>query len=85
MSGGLRTPRKSLIADLKTYGEDAVAKKIRGLSKREYDRLADIAFHHSLTGMLLSKALALAAVEVVEGAPRELKRKRRAFSNAKPG
>jgi hypothetical protein len=75
--GVLHTPRKALIEDLKAYGEDSVAKKIRGLSKGEYDRLSEIAFTHSLSGMLLAKALALAAVEVVEGAPRELMRRRR--------
>jgi hypothetical protein len=76
----LYTPRKNLIVDLKAYGEDDVARKIRGLSKKEYDRLGNLASDHSLTGMLLAKALALAAVEVVEGEPRPLKRKRRLFA-----
>ena len=30
--------------------------------------------------MLLAKALALAAVEIIEGKPRELKKKRRVFA-----
>ncbi|MCA9623171.1 MAG: hypothetical protein KC731_29330 [Myxococcales bacterium] len=77
--GTLNTPRKKLVEDLKTYGEDQVATKIRGLSKRDYERLSEIAFTHALTGMLVAKALALAAVEVVEGAPRDLARKRRIF------
>ena len=77
---GLHTPRKTLIADLEAYGEDAVASKIGRLSARDYERLSDLAFTHALSGMLLAKALALAAVEIVEGRPRELRRKRRILS-----
>lgn len=80
MPGGrLYTPRKKLVGELKSYGEDQVARKIRGMSNDDYDRLQQVAFVHSLTSMLLAKALCLAAVEVVEGKPRPLKRKRRVF------
>lgn len=68
-----------MVEDLKDYGEDDVAAKIPGLSESDLTRIGEIAFDHSLTGMLLAKAIALAAVEVVEGHPRELKRKRRRF------
>jgi hypothetical protein len=75
----LCTPPENMIEDLKDYGEDDVAAKISGLSEPDLARIGEIAFEHALTGMLLAKAVALAAVEVVEGGPRELKRKRRRF------
>jgi hypothetical protein len=73
------TPKENLVQDLEQYGEDAVAAQVKDLSQIDYDRLGDIAFEHACTGMLIAKALALAAVEVIEGKPRELKRKRRVF------
>ena len=80
--GVVETPPEVLIADLQSYGEDEVAAQVHSLSKGQIERLGQIAFTHACTGMLLAKALSLAAVEVVEGAPRELKRKRRVFKRA---
>src|SRR5258706_7063711 len=46
-----------------------------------YERVCQIGFKHALTGMHLMKAGCLAAIEVMEGAPRELRRQRRAWSD----
>jgi len=76
----LYSPRDNVVQDLVEYGEDEAAGQVMNLSKEDYDRLGQIAFEHACTGMLLAKALALAAVEIIEGKPRELKRKRRVFT-----
>src|SRR5258706_7025328 len=46
-----------------------------------YERVCQIGFKHALTGMHLMKAGCLAAIEVMEGAPRELRRQRRDWSD----
>ena len=71
--------------DLRAYGEDAVAEKLPTISDEAFFRIGERAFDYSCmpttlksgAGMLIAKALALAAVEVIEGAPRALRRKRR--------
>jgi hypothetical protein len=73
------TPRESIVQDLKDYGEDESASQILHLSAEDWNRFDKIASKHAYTGMLLAKAVALAAVEITEGKPRELKRKRRIF------
>jgi len=66
--------------DLRNYGEDEVASKVMHLRRDQLERLFELAAVHSQTGMLFAKALALAAVEVVEGHTRALRRERRKFS-----
>ena len=46
-----------------------------------YERVCQIGFKYALTGMHLMKAGCLAAVEVMEGAPRDLRRQRRDWSD----
>ena len=76
----LYTPRDNLVQDLVAYGEEEAAAQLMNLTKEDYDRLGHIAFEHACPGMLLAKASALAAIEIIEGKPRELKRKRRVFT-----
>jgi len=78
--GTLYTPTDNLVQHLVDYGEDEAAGHVMNLTKEDFDHLAEIAFDHACTGMLLAKALALAAVEIIEGKPRELKKKRRVFA-----
>ncbi len=66
--------------DLRNYGEDEVASKVMHLRGDQLERLFELAAVHAQTGMLFAKALALAAVEVVEGHTRPLRRERRKFS-----
>jgi hypothetical protein len=66
--------------DLRNYGEDEVASKVMRLRRDQLERLFELAAVHAQTGMLFAKALALAAVEVVEGHTRALRRGRRKFS-----
>ncbi len=76
--------RRAIADDLWRYGEDDLAWRVINLGDHDLDRTAEIAGKNAATsdvpsgaGMLLSKAIALAAVEVLEGEPRPLARKRR--------
>jgi hypothetical protein len=74
------TSRASVVKDLLDYGESEVALEIGGLSEERWREIGTRAFDLALVHGLLAKALALAAVEIVEGRPRELRRQRRRFS-----
>jgi hypothetical protein len=76
--------RRAIAHELWRYGEDDMARHAINLTDHELDRMGEIAGKHSATSdvpsgaeMLWSKAIALAAVEVVEGKARPLARKRR--------
>jgi hypothetical protein len=75
--------RRAIADDLWRYGEDHLARRAINLVDHELERTAEIAGKHAATsdvasgaGMLLSKAVAHAAVEVLEGKPRPLARRR---------
>ena len=70
--------------DLWLYGEEKLATRALALSDQELERMREIALRYahvsdkpSGAGMMISKAIALAAVEVMEGRPRPLTRTRR--------
>ena len=79
--------RSHVERELRAYGEDAVATKLSSISDEDFIRIGERAFGYASIptakksgGMLLAKALALAAVEVIEGAPRGLCRNRRVYT-----
>ena len=49
------------------------------------DQIGLAAVKYAVTGMLLAKATSLAALEVIEGRPRDLKRKNRRLKGIYPG
>jgi hypothetical protein len=76
---------------LLSYGEDELARRVQSLTDVQIDKINEIAKRHyvalgvprrptgpsnRLTGKV-SKADSLAAVQIMEGAPRPLKRERR--------
>ena len=78
--------REHLERQLRAYGEDAVADRIMALGQRRWRRIGDRAMEFACMEdtpsgrlMLIDKALAMAAVEIIEGASRALKRKRRKY------
>jgi hypothetical protein len=83
----IHTTRDSLALDLRSYGEDDLAARIRTLPEADLERIFDRADHYVYGdgGGLLAKALAQSAVEVIEGAPRDLKRARRRIRGVYPG
>lgn len=80
----LHARRSSIANDLWDYGEEAASQAVFRLSIDDYERVLDRAYElysdipdGATRGMMLSKACALAAVEVLESGPRPLARKRR--------
>ena len=78
----LYTTRRMLAGALYTYGEFDLAAKVAGVTPDEMDAIADRADVHADEGLMFATALALAAVEVLEGEPRPLARSRRRMSDA---
>lgn len=83
-----------LAVDLRTYGEDVLAESVLSAEPGVLERIFDRADHYvysdeyarpSGAGMLLSKALALATIDVIEGQPRPLRWKRRRLKGIYPG
>ena len=83
-----------LIIDLRTYGEDRVATVLRDASDEQLRQIAERADHYLYGGEfatpsgaspLFSWALARAAVEVIEGVPRDLRWRRRKLKGIYPG
>lgn len=78
----VHTERDDLAEDLWQFGEDELAERVAGLSDLDLGRIGVLAARRlsedrSESGMLIAKAVALAAVEVMEGRRRELRRRRR--------
>jgi hypothetical protein len=76
--------RRDLAINLASYGEHEASARIREMPEAAYERVCQIGFKHALTGMHWMKAGCLAAIEVMEGAPRELQRQRRDWSDVPP-
>jgi hypothetical protein len=87
------TERSSLAVDLWRYGEDELWKRVLTLRDRTMKQIGERADYHLTHGpttragdsMLISKALALAAVEVLEGHFRPMKCTRRRATSDFPG
>jgi hypothetical protein len=86
--GIINTSPEQLAVDLRTYGEEALAQRVPRLTEAELSRIGELAFVRATdprSGGLLAKALALAAVEVMEGEPRPLTWSRRKLKGIYPG
>ena len=82
------TRRELLQADLRTYGEDELAARILTVSDADLKKIGEVADSYLYAPgkpPLLAKVVALAAVEVLEGASRPLKRNRRRLKGIYPG
>jgi hypothetical protein len=87
------TERTSLAEELWRYGEDELSKRVLLLPTRTMEAIGERADWHLAHGearpsgdsMLIDKALALAAVEVLEGAERPLTRAKRRPQQDFPG
>jgi hypothetical protein len=79
--------RELLEANLRTYGEDELAARISTLSDAEMQKIGEVADRYLYTPErpLIAKAVAMATVEVLEGAGRPLKRARRRLKGIYPG
>jgi len=80
------TERASLAEDLWRYGEDDLWTRPLTASKETMDEIGEKAARLPADeSTLISKALALAAIEVFEGRPRSLARERRRPQSEFPG
>jgi hypothetical protein len=77
----LHLSRKDLAANLAAYGEQEASARIDSLSSEDYERIGKIGFQYALAGKHWFLAGCLAAIEVLEGTPRALKRKRRVWDD----
>jgi hypothetical protein len=76
--------RRDLAANLAAYGEHEAAARIHDLSADDYQRISEIGFRHALDGHHWLLAGCLAAIEVIEGKARNLRRPRRDWSEVPP-
>lgn len=77
------TPPAQMAVELRQYGEEEVADSVALLSPEDLERVWELAREHLLgDDMSASKATATAAVEVVEGVARPLRRWRRTGPSA---
>ena len=83
-----------LAIDLRTYGENEAAERVLAMSPDQLERVYEQADHYlyskqyatpSGASPLIAWALAMAAVEVVESRPRQLRWKRRKLKGIHPG
>ncbi len=78
----IHTTRRNLAGTLYAYGESELAVKLAFITPDQMDQIANKADDHAFAGLMLATALGLAAVEVLEGAPRPLARTRRRLADA---
>lgn len=74
-----------LAAQLEAYGEPEAAAKMLAMSADTHMRISVAAGRLLSQDLTIDKAICLAAVEVFEGAPRDLRRKRRVYSKSARG
>jgi hypothetical protein len=86
--------RETLPRDLRSYGEDELADRVLIIEDEELKRIWARADHcvysdeyalPSGASMMIAKAVALAAVEVLEGTPREHRWKQQKLKGIYPG
>jgi hypothetical protein len=76
--------RQDLAANLQAYGEPEASRRVSTMSQDEFDRMCKIGFELALKGEALARASCIAAIEVLEGSRRDLRRRRRSWSNVSP-
>jgi hypothetical protein len=69
--------RKAFAAELRRYGEDSVAAAVEASTDQTVLSIGPRGMQMAFSGENIPRALCLAAVEVIEGQPRPLARKRR--------
>lgn len=69
-----------VVPQLIAYGEQEAAEKLETLDENALHEIGVLAFEHYLVPKtILNKAICLGVIEYIEGARRELRRKRRVF------
>jgi hypothetical protein len=85
--------RETVALDLRTYGEDELAERVITVTDADLRRICERAGHYiysdeyatpSGASMIMAKAFALAAVDILEGRSRDLRWKRRKLKGIHP-
>lgn len=76
--------RQHLAIDLRTYGEDELAARALNATEEEMLRIGERGAELACTGMLIAKAVALAAIEVFESKSRPTRWNRRKLKGIYP-
>ena len=74
-----------LVRELAAYGEHETAAWLSTIDADTHAKVSVTASRVITAGMIIDKAICLAAVEVREGSPRPLRRKRRSYESAQVG
>ena len=77
---GINFEPEALCSDLVAYGEPDAATAIETMPLDQLFLIKELALKRLSGGGLISRAICLAAIEVLEGAPRPLRRKRRVYA-----
>ena len=85
--GVITLSRELLSIDLRTYGEDFLARRVLSLDDDKMRQIGERAFVYSTTGnvRLLAEAVTRAAIEILEGTPRDPQWRRRRLKGIYPG
>ena len=83
--GGIAFDLAPLVRELAAYGEPEAAAWLGTIDADTHAKISVTASRVITAGMIIDKAICLAAVEVREGAPRPLRRKRRLYKSAPVG
>jgi hypothetical protein len=78
--GGVAFKLEDLAPQLEAYGESEAASKLLTVDAATHAQISVVAGKYAGLGHTMDKSICLAAVEVFEGHPRELRRKRRKSS-----
>ena len=78
--GGVAFKLDDLVPQLEAYGESEAASRLLSCDPDTHAQISIVAGRYAGQGHTIDKSICLAAVEVFEGTPRELRRKRRKFS-----
>ena len=78
---GVAFDLEPLAVELDAYGEHEIATKLRKVNPETHAKISEAALSKMVSlGLTTDKAICLAAVEILEGEPRDLRRKRRVYS-----
>ena len=74
-----------LVRELAAFGEEEIAAWLSTIDADTHAKISVTASRVITAGMIIDKAICLAAVEVREGAPRALRRTRRSYKSVQGG
>lgn len=78
-ASGVSFDALTLARELEAYGEPEAAELMLKMTPATHAKISEAALRFALENQTIDKAICLAAVEIFEGRPRLLRRKRRVY------